>query len=374
MFKQKDQLKFEIISKVVAGLISSKLASQALKVSYRTILRYKKSYLKKGSSFLIHGNKGKKTFNTTDQDIKEKIMLKITETYFDYSVAHAWEKLKNDDLQLVSYKTLLRWCHEKKYIRRLKKRKQHVHRARPRMPKIGMMLQMDGSHHHWFGNKKSCLIAAIDDANNEIPYAEFFDSETTINCMKVIQKIIEQKGSFDILYVDKAGIFGGNKRQDFCQLEEACKEVGIQIIYAHSPEAKGRIERLWKTLQGRLIPEMRLANIQTKKQANQFLKENFLINDYNQKFLTIPASSESHYKTNFRKDLNEIFSKKEYRTIHADQTFYYNNKKYVIQKYMGNLKNKLVQIRIYQDESLGFFWSHKKLDVIEITDAKKIAV
>ncbi len=89
MFKQKDQLKFEIISKVVAGLISSKLASQALKVSYRTILRYKKSYLKNGSSFLIHGNKGKKTFNSTDQDIKDKIMLKITETYFDYSVAHA---------------------------------------------------------------------------------------------------------------------------------------------------------------------------------------------------------------------------------------------------------------------------------------------
>lgn len=373
MLKQKDQLKFEIISKVAMGLITAKLAAKALNVSYRTVLRYKKSFNKKGSSFLFHGNLGRTSHNATNIETKEKIMTAVTQKYFDFSIAHVWEKLKNDELQLVSYKTLLRWCHDKKYLKRFKKHKQRVYRARERMPRVGMMLQMDGSHHVWYGNKKNCLIAAIDDANNEVAYAEFFDSETTLGCMKVIQKIIEIKGVFDILYVDKAGIFGGNKRQDFCQLENACKEMGIQIIYAHSAEAKGRIERLWKTMQGRLIPELRLANIQTQKQANKFLIENFLPYEYNKKFMTIPSSNESNYRPNLRVDLNEVFSKKEYRTIHADQTFYYNSQKYLLQRYMGNLKGKLIEIRIYQDSTIAFFWANKKLDVIEINETKKVA-
>jgi transposase-like protein len=365
MFSQKDQLKFEIISKLTAGLISTKVASQALNVSYRTILRYKKSFLSKGSAFLIHGNCGQRPHNAIAPEMKERIMNLITSKYFDFSVRHIWEKMRDDesDIQLVSYKTLLNWCHDKKYIKRFKKRKVKVHRARKRMPKTGMMLQMDGSFHKWFGNKKSCLIGAIDDANNEISYAEFFESENTLDCMRVIQKIIEKHGTFDILYTDKAGVFGGNKRQDFCQLEEACKEMGIQIIYAHTPQAKGRIERLWGTLQGRLIPEMRLANITTKKQANRFLHENFIPNQYNKKFMVTPRTDETSYKTNFRKDLNEIFSKKDYRVIKADQSFSYNSTKYVIDAYPGNLSNKMVQIRTYQDREIKFFWAERELSV-----------
>ena len=342
MFNQKDQLKFEIISKLVAGLIDTKLAGRVLNVSYRTILRYKKAFIARGSGFLIHGNKGHRPHNVVADEVKEEIMGLITNKYYDFSIRHIWEKLEYHDLQVVSYKTLLRWCHEKKYLKRVKKRRKKVHRARTRMSKKGMMLQMDGSYHKWFGDKKSCLIAAIDDANNEVPYAEFFDSENTLDCMTVIQKIIEKEGVFDILYVDKAGVFGGNKRHDFCQLEEACKEVGIQIIYAHSAEAKGRIERLWKTLQGRLIPEMRLANIQTKKQANKFLMENFMPNQYNKKFTVEPITNESSYKENFRKDLSEIFAKKEYRNINSDQTFNYNCSKYLISDYPGNLVILLV--------------------------------
>ncbi len=370
MFNQKDQLKFEIISKLAAGLISTKLASQALNVSYRTILRYKKAFIRKGSLFLIHGNKGRRPYNSIDKELKEKVMNLIIKKYFDFSIRHAWEKLKDENLQVISYKTLLRWCHEKKYIKQFKKRKKKVHRARRRMAKRGMMLQMDGSYHNWFGKVKSCLIAAIDDANNEIPYGEFFDSENTLDCMRVVQNIIEKNGVFDILYVDKAGVFGGNKRFDFCQLEDACKQMGIQIIYAHTAEAKGRIERLWRTLQGRLIPEMRLANIQTKKQASKYLMENFIPNQYNKKFMVEAISNESSYKINFRKDLKEVFSKKEYRNINGDQTFNYDCQKFLIKGYPGNLKNKMIQIRIYQDRSIKFFWADEEIQV-EIINSKK---
>lgn len=373
MFNQKDQLKFEIISKLVAGLIDNNLAAKALNVSYRTILRYKKSFLKNGSSFLIHGNKGHPPHNATDPAVKETIMDLVTKKYYDFTIRHIWEKLEYHDLQVVSYKTLLRWCHEKKYIKRMKKRKKKIQRARTRMAKKGIMLQMDGSYHKWFGDKKSCLIAAIDDANSEVPYAQFFDSENTLDCMSVIQKIIEKEGVFDILYVDKAGVFGGNKRNNFCQLEEACKELGIQIIYAHTAEAKGRIERLWRTLQERLIPEMRLENILTKKQANKYLMEYFIPNEYNKKFTVQPISNESSYKTNFNKNLKEIFCQKEYRNINGDQTFSYNGNKYLILNYPGNLKNKMVQIKTYQDRSKKFFWAEKELQVKNLLPMKMVA-
>ena len=175
------------------------------------------------------------------------------------------------------------------------------------------------------------------------------------------------------MYVDKAGVFGGNKRQDFCQVEEACKEMGIQIIYAHTAEAKGRIERLWKTLQGRLIPEMRLANIQTKKQASKYLMENFIPNQYNKKFIVEPVSNESSYRINFRKDIDDVFSKKEYRVINSDQTFNYNSKRYVINGYHGNLANKMVQIRTYQDRIVRYYWGDQELEIEEFGISKKVA-
>ena len=135
------------------------------------------------------------------------------------------------------------------------------------------MIQMDGSLHKWFGNKKSCLIIAIDDANSEI-HGEFFKSETTIGCMKVLKNLIKKKGVFKMLYVDKAGIFGGHKRQQFSQLMRACKELGIQI--AHSPQGKGRVERAFNTLQDRLIPDLRQNKITTMLEANRFLHQKFI--------------------------------------------------------------------------------------------------
>jgi len=365
MFNQRDQLRFEITSKAVAGLISIKVAAKTLNVCYRTMIRYKKEFRLRGSAFLIHGNTGHKSYNSVAPEIKKEIMDLVVERYFDFSIKHTWEKLEDHDLQRITYRTLLRWCHEKKYVKKFKTRNSKICKARERMPQRGMMLQMDGSYHQWYGKKKSCLIAAIDDANNEISYAEFFDSETTLDCMRVIQKIIETHGAFDILYTDKAGVYGGNKRQDFCQLEEACKAVGIQIIYAHTAQAKGRIERLWKTLQGRLIPELRLADIITKKQANKFLWETFIPNQYNKKFLVQPTTKENTFRPYIGKDLDQIFSKKEYRVINADQTFNYDSNKYLINGYPGNLRNKMVEVRTYQDRSLGYFWANKELDISE---------
>ena len=114
------------------------------------------------------------------------------------------------------------------------------------MESPGILLQMDGSTHRWFGDKKSCLIALIDDATSEL-HAEFFDAETTLGCLKVLRDFIKHKGLFKALYVDRAGIFGGPKRCNFSQVKRACEEIGIEIIFANSAQGKGRIERSFDT-------------------------------------------------------------------------------------------------------------------------------
>jgi len=165
-----DQLKLEIITKFIAKIIDINLASQVLNVSKRTIFRYQKKFLENRARFLVHGNKLRQYQNKFPEKIKDDIISLLAKKYFDYSIKHAHEKLISNEqlIKVPSYRTLLRWSHEKKFIKKLI-RKKRTPKARKRMPKTGVMLQLDGSTHQWFGKKKSTLIAAIDDANNEVP-------------------------------------------------------------------------------------------------------------------------------------------------------------------------------------------------------------
>ena len=360
MLTTKDQLKIDIIVKLVAKLISVRTAVKLLGVSRATIFRYCIAYRKKGPLFVLHGNKGRPSHQAIDPQIKEKILNLIAKKYYDYNILHAWEKLAEEDdgnggnLQVIVYKTLLGWCRDKNFVKRIRKRRKKVHRARLRMPNRGLMLQMDGSYHNWFGKEKSCLIAAIDDADNDVPYAEFFNWETTLNCMKVIKKIVEIKGAFKVLYVDRAGAFGGNKRTNFSQLEKACSELGISVVYANSGEAKGRIERLWKTLQGRLIPEMRLNNVTTREEANNFIQNIFIPNQYRKSFTLHPRSEESEYYE-VNANLDEIFTVKETRRISSGQTFSWDAKKHIILS-DKNLSNGILEVRTYPEGHSKFYY------------------
>ena len=194
------------------------------------------------------------------------------------------------------------------------------------MPSPGLLVQMDGSPHRWFGDSKSCLIAAIDDANSEL-HAEFFPSETALGCMKVVKDLIKKRGVFKTLYVDRAGIFSGPKRCHFSQVQRACKELGIEIIFANSAEGKGRIERSFNTLQDRLIPELRIKNITCMEAANGYLQKIFIPRYWNKKLTVKPESSTSEYnEVPSHISLDEIFVIKEYRKTRNDHTFSYNNK------------------------------------------------
>ena len=269
------QFKADTITKVVAGKISPADASKLLNKSVRTIERYVEKNLREGLAFIIHKNRNRSPVNKIPIFLKKRVQALIQNKYFDYNLTHFREKLEEDENILVRRETLRRWAHEIGHVKRAKRKRAKVRKRRSRMVSCGLMAQMDGSTHRWFGDRKTCLILLIDDANSEI-HGEFFESETTVGCMKVLKEFISKKGIFKTLYVDRAGIFGGPKRCHFSQVQRACEELGINIIFAHSPQGKGRVERAFNTLQDRLIPELRQQGIKTMSGVNSFLRKKFI--------------------------------------------------------------------------------------------------
>lgn len=320
MLSAAEQFKLDLVVKVLSGKMSRAQAMRLLNVSKATFKRYIKGYQQRGAAFVKHGHCGRTPHNRLSRELQSQVKELIQKKYFDFNMTHLHERLQEDGFE-IGRETLRKWCHELKMVKRAKRRRSSARFYRDRMPQRGLMIQMDGSHHEWFGRKKSVLIAAIDDATSEIPYAEFFTSEDTFNCMKVVKRIVERFGIFQVLYTDRAGIFGGGKRQNFAQLKRACEELGIQVVYAYSPEAKGRVERLFQTLQDRLLVEMRVRNIHTFEAANAYLQQEFLPGMYSDRFTVPPQNPESAYEPLLpHTNLEEIFCLKDYRKIHNDHT------------------------------------------------------
>ena len=202
----REQMELDVVGKVVAEMMTRKQAEQILNVSERTLRRYIKGYLIVGVQSIKHGNCNKAPVNRHEDELKMRVQDLVREKYFDFNMTHCLEKLVVVEGIRINRETFRRWCHEIEMVKRAKKRRGKARKYRQRMQQTGLMLQMDGSPHAWFGGKPSCLIGAIDDADSNVPYAEFFPAEDTLSCMVVLQRIIEKKGIFQILYVDRAGI------------------------------------------------------------------------------------------------------------------------------------------------------------------------
>ncbi len=370
----REQMELDIIGKVLSGNLSRHQAQQVLNVSERTLRRYLKLYVNNGVQSIKHGNCNKKAHNRHSEELKKQVQDLIRDKYFDFNMTHALERLEANEGIKINRETLRRWCHEIEMVKRAKRRRAKVRKRRQRMLQTGLMLQMDGSTHHWFGGKESCLIGAIDDADNTVPYAEFFPAEDTISCMTVLQKIVEMRGIFQILYVDRAGIFAGPKRANFSQVKRALKELGIHIIFAHSPEGKGRVERLWGTLQDRLIPEMRLRNIKSYSAANSYLQQLFLPQEYTPKFTVVPENLVPAYKpVPSQIELKEIFCLKESRLVKRDHTFSWNSQIYRIESALKySIYKQKIEVRTYQDLSFRFFFAGKPIEVSEVKESQKV--
>lgn len=370
----KDQLKLEVVYKILSGQMQRFDGQVILAVSERTLRRYLRDYSNEGVSFLRHGNFRRSPVNLTSVELKLKVQKLIQETYFDFNMVHLQEKLLEELGLTIKYATLRRWCHEIHHVKQAKRRRAKPRYYRQRMSQEGLMLQMDGSHHYWFGDRFLCLMAAIDDATGEV-FAKFYEGETTLACMDLLKLIITKKGIFKVLYTDKAGLYGGIKREHFSQVERALGDVGSQVIYAHSPEAKGRVERLFKTLQDRLIPEMRLQGVTTIAAANEYLQNIYLPHHHNSKNLVQAHNPVSAYRAlPLAVDLESIFCIKEYRIVARDHTVSIKGDKWLIADGVKHSINKQkIEIRYDKWGSWTAYFAKRKIKLVKIQKSKKLA-
>ena len=296
----------------------------------------------------------------------------IKDKYFDLNLVHLGEMLESHHDIQVKREALRGWAHEIHHVKRAKRRRSQVRKRRKRMETPGLLLQMDGSTLRWFGDKKTCLIALIDDATSEV-HAEFFDAETTLGCLKVLRDFIKRKGLFKTLYVDRAGIFGGPKRCNFSQVKRACEELGIEIIFANSAQGKGRIERSFDTFQDRLVPELRLKRIKRMSTANKYLQECFIPEFWESKIEVNPRNAESEY-TLVPKHINldTVCVVKECRKIRNDHTFSYSNKFYLIESALRqSIAKQKIEIRSTDETGFAAFYAGRQLVVSEVREPTK---
>ncbi len=372
----KDQLRIQIISKISKGMMKASEALVLLQVSERTLRRWLRAYEKEGVAFVSHGNKRKIPKNKTPQALHSQIIKYVEAELYDFNMLHALEKIEVKFNLKIGRETFRKWCHEKGLVKQAHKRRGKPRFKRERYSQAGFMLQLDGSPHRWFDNIESCIVVAIDDATSEVMGGQFFETETMFGCFKVLSDIFALKGLPCVLYVDRAGMYGGQKRTNFSQLVRALEQLNIQIIYANSPEGKGRIERLNRTLQDRLIPEMRMAGVTGYTEANKYFKDVYLPHLHNPKFSVQAQNANpawrpipSHIK------LEEVFCIKERRKVARDHTFSFKGDSYLITtdlKY--SIYNHDIELRIDSKDNMKAIFAGRDLTYKKIEKCpKKIA-
>lgn len=362
---QRKVFEFETIQKFLVGSISRIEASLLLGVSTKTVSRKAKKVTQKGLLGMQHGNSHRRPANKKSDLLERHVKKLITQDYYDRNILHLKDTLSSHHGITVKYSTLRRWCHDVNIVKKKKRRRpQQFRRKRTRMAHEGFLLQMDGSPHCYVPMKEWVLIAAIDDATNNIAAAQFYESETTFNCMDILEQVIRTKGVPWGIYVDRAGWLGGSKRAHFGEFRRACDELGIELIFANSPEAKGRIERWFQVPQDRLVAELRTQKITTMGEANEYLKSSFIAEYWNPTKTLPAAESEVKYrKAPSAEVLKEILSQREYRKINNDYTFRWKTNVYQIEDPQGDIRNQDVELRFYKDGTSSVYHGSRQLMV-----------
>jgi hypothetical protein len=323
----KDIQRYKMLKDVIDKKLRGSEAAIALGLTPVHVSRLKKRILEGGFENLLRRPHSKPPNQKISVSLIQKILKLRKKLYYDFNILHFTDKLNEVHKIPYSYESIRQILIKADEHNPKKKRK--IHRQRRRMPKAGLLVQMDSSQHRWLAHIKEqwYLIAPIDDATNEIAYAKFFPKDTLFANMHVLRRLIETKGLFMSLYVDKASHFKTTRRgglhydvaqeHEETQIERALNELGIELIPANSPQAKGRIEVTFRLLQDRLIKEMRLAGIKDYHEANKFLSEKFLP-WYNTKYT---HKAESAYMSIPKdKNLDLVFSIKKERTVNNDNT------------------------------------------------------
>jgi transposase len=316
----------EVILRAMAKKITWWQAAEIIGITDRQMRRWHWRYKEFGYDGLLDRRVGKASPKRVPLAVVEQVFALYREKYFDLNVRHFHEKLQQEHQIGLSYTWVKKALQGAGLVRAERKRGVH-RRRRERRPLPGMMLHIDGSRHQWFQDDRWYdLLVILDDASSQIYYAQLVDQESTMTVLRALREVVEQQGIFCALYSDRASHFFWTPRaggkvdpQRLTQVGRAMQELGVRMIPAYSPQARGRSERGFGTWQGRLPQELRLRGIGTLEEANAFLREEYVA-EFNQRFQVSTAQRGSAFVPCRRKDLDVLFSVQQPRVVSQDNT------------------------------------------------------
>lgn len=341
MIKPEELKRYQLIGKVFDKSINQQEAAGFLGISDRQVRRIVRRVRIEGERGVIHRLRGRQGCRRVAEGVRVRILRLYRERYMGFGPTLASEKLWELEHLRISDETLRLWLTAEGLWQVDKRRKPKTRMWRARKDKFGAMVQMDGSHHAWLEERaaKLVLMGYIDDATGKI-YGRFFDYEGTLPAMGGLKGYIRRHGIPGQVYLDKHSTYRNNRKhkytnwpfrddEELTQFERSCKQLGIEVIHAHSPQAKGRIERLFKTLQDRLVKEMRLAGIKTCEEANAFLEK--YLDKFNAKFaVAARLEGDAHRPLDQRIKLDEILSVQTEHVLRNDRTVVHERKLYQV--------------------------------------------
>ena len=361
----------EVILRAVSKQITFWEAAQILRMTPRHLRRLYWRYRHYGFDGLYDQRKGRPSPKRVPWAVLEQVLGLYREKYFDFSVRHFHEKLRDEHGLAWSYTCVKRALQGAGLVEKTRQRGVH-RRRRERRPMVGMLLHIDGSRHRWLGGEQwHDLIVVLEDATSEVYYAQLVEEESTATVLAALREVVERRGIFCALYSDRASHFwltpkAGEMvdRQRMTQVGRALRELNIEMIPAYSPQARGRSERNFGTWQKRLPQELRLRGITTREEANRFLRESYIA-EFNRKFAVVAARPESAFVPAHGKDLDRIFSLQHERVVNRDNTVRVANRVLQIERlrWRGTLAGCRVTVCEHGDGSLRVYYGPHLVEI-----------
>jgi transposase len=369
--KAKAMTRQAVIIRAINGDINWTQAAAIIGISCRQMRRVRKEWEEGGWEALQDNRRGRFVKKKIlAKDIREMCRLK-RDVYPDFNVKHFHDVLTDKHGIKIGYTWTLKVLQEAGIVKKAPGRGKY-RRRRERRPMRGMLLHIDGSTHEWIpGLPKWDLVVVLDDADGRILYAHFVEEEGTMSTFTALEPVLRRQGRFCELYHDRASHFGrtakageGMAEEQNGQVTRALKALGIRQIYARSPQARGRSERCFGTIQGRLPQELRVAGIRTYEAANVYLEKHF-VPDFNKRFTVKPAQSESAFTKLVGIDLKLLLSVQEQRVVRNDNTVTFNG--VILQISPNRNRNHYVRcpVTVHQfvDQTLGVSYQGRLLGV-----------
>lgn len=352
-----------ILSRVARGELTLRTASEMLGTSYRHSVRLSNRYKSSGAASLAHKLRGRPSNRGCDGSLRDEVIAAYKKSYMGFGPTLASEMLAERESLCVHPETLRRWLVAEDILQVRTRRRRHRTR-RKRKERFGEMVQFDGSHHDWFEGRgpKCCLMTMVDDATGRV-WALFTEDEGTIAAMRMLETWVSRFGIPHSVYADRLKTYITEREPTIdeqlagqtpvTQFGRSCQKLGIRIIAAHSPQAKGRVENKHKLTQDRLIKQMRLSQINSIEAANEYLKS--WLPKINERF-SVPAATpdDMHRAVPVGLDLRTVFCREDTRTVKNDWTVRYANQWLQILKKQTNLPaaGATVIVQEWQDGSL----------------------